>query len=76
MADFSKVYVTLTQYFIFLYYKYIYMYLQDMRFLWAMFSLGQLYTDDDTNDDDDAKDDNDDTKDDDTRRTNHDYTGS
>ena len=35
----------------------MYMYLQDMKFLWAMLSLGQLYTDDDTNDDDD--DDND-----------------
>ena len=40
-----------------------------------MLSLGQLYTDDDTNDNDD---DDDDTNDDDndTRRTNHDCIGS
>ena len=42
-----------------------------------MLSLGQLYTDNDTNDDDDD-DDDDDTNDDDndTRRTNHDCIGS
>ena len=56
------------------------MYLQDMKFLWAMLSLEQLYTDDDindaNNDDDDA--DNDDTNDDtnDTQWTNHDCIGS
>ena len=51
----------------------MYMYLQDMKFLWAMLSLGQLYTDDNTNDDD-----NDDTNDDDndTWQTNHDCIGS
>ena len=38
----------------------MYMYLQDIKFLRAMLSLGQLYTDDNTNDDDD-----DDTNDDD-----------
>ena len=27
----------------------MYMYLQDMKFLWAMLSLGQLYTEDDAN---------------------------
>ena len=39
------------------------MYLQDMRFLWATLSLGQLYADDDTNDDDNdnTNDDNNDT---------------
>ena len=44
-------------------------YLHDMKFLWSMLSLGQLYTDD-TNDD--ANDD--DTND--TWWTNHDYIGS
>ena len=40
-----------------------------------MLSLGQLYTDDNTNDDDEAN--NDDTNDDnDTRQTNHDCIGS
>ena len=38
-----------------------------------MLSLGQLYTDDDTNDNNDN---NDDTNDNDTRRTNHDCIGS
>ena len=33
--------------------------LQDMKFLWAMLSLGQLYTDDNTNNDDNDNDDND-----------------
>ena len=43
-------------------------YQQDMKFLCSMLSLGQLYTDADTNDDD-ANDNDDDT---DTRWTNHD----
>ena len=53
----------------------MYMYLPDMKFLWAMLLLGQLYTDDNTNDNDD---DDDDTNDDDnnTRWTNHDCIGS
>ena len=52
------------------------MYLQDMKFLWAMLSLGQLYTFDDINCDDNT--DNDDTNDDnnDTRWINHDCIGS
>ena len=41
----------------------MYMYLQDMKFLWAMLSLGQLYTDNDTNNDDDnTNNDNNDTQ--------------
>ena len=41
------------------------MYLQDMKFLWVMLSLGQLCTDVDTNDDDDDtnNEDNDDDND-------------
>ena len=68
MAAISKVFVILTQYFICIYWEYMYMYLQDMKFLWAMLSLGQLYTDNETNDDDD------DTND--TRWTNHDWIRS
>ena len=30
------------------------MYLQDIKFLWAMLSPGKLYTDDNTDDDDDT----------------------
>ena len=52
----------------------MYMYLPDMKFLWAMLSLGQLYTDDNTNDNDNDDDTNDD--DNDTQRTNHDCIGS
>ena len=55
----------------YLYWGYMYMYLQDMKFLWAMLSLGQLYTDNDTNDNDDNDDDNNDTW-----WTNHDCIGS
>ena len=80
MAAISKAYVTLTQYFMCLYEGYMYKYLQDQRFLWAMMLLGQLYSDDntnDTNDNDDATD-NDDTNDDDndTWQTNHDCIAS
>ena len=53
------------------------MYLQDMKILWAMLSLGQLYTEDNTNDDNAAAaatDNNDD--DNDTRWTNHDCIDS
>ena len=73
MAAISKVYVILTQYFMCIYWGYMYMYLQDMKFLWAMLSLGQLYTDDNTNDND-----NDDTNDSDNNTwwTNHDCIGS
>ena len=73
MAAISKVYVILTQYFMCIYWGYMYMYLQDIKFLWAIQSLGQLYPDDDTNDDD-----NDNTNDDDndTQWTNHDCIGS
>ena len=50
----------------------MYKYLKDMKFLWAMLLLGQLYTDDDNdNDDDNINDD-----DNDTRQTNHDCIGS
>ena len=52
------------------------MYLQDMKFLWAMLSLGQLYIDN-TNDVHDDDDDNDNTNDDNnTWWTNHDCIGS
>ena len=59
MASISKLYVTLAKYFICIYKEYIYMYLQDIKFLWAMLSLGQLYTDDDTDNDGTNNDDND-----------------
>ena len=53
------------------------MYLQDMKFLWVILSLGQLYTDDNTNDADanaDDDDDNDNTNDhnNNTQQINHD----
>ena len=47
-----------------------------MKFLWAMLSLGQLYTDNDTNNDDDDNDDDTNDDDNDTRWTNHDCIGS
>ena len=46
-----------------------------MKFLWAMLSLGQLYTDDDINNDDNSNADNDNTNDD-TWWKNHDCIGS
>ena len=56
------------------------MYLQDMKFLWAMLLLWQLYTDDNANDNNNDADDanNNDTNDDDNdiRRTNQDCIGS
>ena len=56
----------------------MYMYLQDMKFLRTMLSLGQLYTNGNTDDDDADNADNDDTNDDNnnTRWTNHDCIGS
>ena len=52
------------------------MYQQDMKFLWTMLSLGQLYTDANADDDNDDNTDNDDINDNDTWWTNHDCIGS
>ena len=76
MATIPKIYITLTQYFMCIYWGYMCIYLQDIRFLWSMLSLGKLYTDD-TNDDDNDNDDNNDNNDaNDKRRTNNDCIGS
>ena len=55
------------------------MYLEDMKYLWVMLSLGQLYTEntnhnDDNDDDDDADNDTSDI-DNNTWQANHDYIG-
>ena len=78
MAAISKIYVTLTQSFMSTYQGYMYMFLQDMKFLRVMLSPEQLYTDDMNDDDNNDNNDDNDTNDDDndTRWTNHDCIGS
>ena len=71
MTAISKIYITLTQYFMFIYQGCICIYLEDIKFLSSMLLLVQLYTGDTNDNNDDNDDDSNDTW-----QTNHDCIGS